>query len=362
MRTAAVALLVSVVSCSSRPAPVVAPEPQPAPAVSAASTPTASEPTTIETPAPPTEIAEPANVACRIAGDAWDQAKLHLRASTPSFGRVQGAPTTLLLPVTDKPEEAIAVMDDGKVLIRAVVLQKELGFFMPRPVALLGMLTVESDMPVRWVSSAPGDLRVGLDASHELLTPYPFQADLGCWDVSLSALQYDARASITKQKKLQRLETARDGVELTAKSGESTATLKAGILVEVLQQKGEGVLVLIDGNGYFLSGWVPRKELVATKQMSGSERGPSMSYGRGMGGIRRTVTCGRDVDLYLEHGSDRMKVGVVHAGARLVPTSESTDAGFVTFDMPSLTWLFLEESAKLSVEKKSLESCQEDSR
>jgi hypothetical protein len=233
---------------------------------------------------------------------------------------------------------------------------------MPKPIALKGVLTVESDMPIGWRRAKPGVLRIGIDATDTLLTPDPLEVDLGCNDVRLIEREYVARASITKQQKLTKLDVTRDGVELRAEpKGDVTATLKAGVQVELLQQKGAQARILVDASGYFVSGWVARKDLVASQQTFGGGRGAGMGYGRGVGNIRTMLSCDADVELHLEQGSERMKVGKIHARARFVPRpSENPDDRFIGFDMPSLTWLFLDESARLVVEKQSVEGCKQD--
>lgn len=354
-----IGVLALLFGCSQKPVPVAAP-----PAVaSVAVPPTAPEApaptaTAAEAPALPNEIREPTDVACRLVEKAWNTSKLRLRANLPSFGFVQGAPTTLLLPTGDKPTEAIAVMDDGSILIRAVIPESEVRFFMPKPTALLGILTLESDMPAHWVSTTPGTVRVGFVAS-ELLSPQPLETDLACENVGLIETQYDARASITKQKKLPKRETARDGVEIFANAkGRPTATVKGNIQVEIVEQKGSAVRVLIDGNGYFVSGWVAKKDLIASPGWFGAGYGKGAGYARRVGKLRGFTQCKDDVPVYVEQGQERIQVGLIHKGAGFHPKPDADpDAKYLTFELPASTWFWIDKSARLVLEAASIQSC-----
>ncbi|MBI3202983.1 MAG: hypothetical protein HYZ29_15700 [Myxococcales bacterium] len=354
-----VAVFALLFGCSQKPAPVAAP-----PAVASVAVPPtrpeapAPTATAAAAPAPPTEIREPTNVACRLVEKAWNASKLRLRADLPSFGFVQGAPTTLLLPTGDKPTEAIAVMDDGSILIRAVIPEAEVRFFMPKPTALLGILTLESDMPAYWVSATSGTVRVGFVAS-ELLSPQPLETDLACENVGLIETQYDARASITKQKKLPKRETARDGVEIFANAkGRPTATLKGNIQVEIVEQKGSAVRVLIDGNGYFVSGWVAKNDLVTSQGWLGAGYGKGAGFARGVGKLQSYTQCKADVPLYVEQGQERIEVGLIHKGAGFHPKpGADPDAKYLTFELPASTWFWIDKSARLVVEAASIQSC-----
>ncbi|MCC6899251.1 MAG: hypothetical protein IT377_09775 [Polyangiaceae bacterium] len=355
-----IGVLALLFGCSQKPAPVAAP-----PAVASVAVP----PTRPEAPAPvaeapalPNEIREPKDVACRLVEKAWNASKLRLRADLPSFGFVQGAPTTLLLPTGDKPTEAIAVMDDGSILIRAVIPENEVGFFMPKPTALLGILTLESDMPAHWVSTTPGTVRVGFGVS-ELLSPQPLETDLACENVGLIETQYDARASITKQKKLPKRETARDGVEIFANAkGQPTATLKGNVQVEIVEQKGSAVRVLIDGNGYFVSGWVAKKDLITSQGWLGAGYGKGTGYARGVGKLRSYTHCKDDVPLYVEQGQERIQVGLIHKGAGFHPKPDADpDAKYVTFELPASTWFWIDKSSRLVLEAASIQSCSQGS-
>jgi hypothetical protein len=343
-----------VFGCSGQPAPVAAQAPTVALPAEAESEPTTSA---AEAPEPSNEIVEPTNVACRIVEKAWNQSKLHLRANAPSFGSLYAAPSTLLLPTGDKPTEAIAVIDDGNILLRAVILDEEVRFFMPKPTALLGLVTPESDTALSWVSTKPDTVRVGIEVE-ELLTPDPFEADLSCANVGLVESEYDARASITKQKKLQKRLTARDDVEIFAtQKGRASGTLKGGIEVELLATKGADARILIEGHGYFVSGWVARKDLVTGVGVLGAGYGRGAGYGSGAGRLSNMLSCPSDVDLYVEQGTDRMKVGLLHKGALFYLQDEEAQAKFVAFRVPATNWLSMDKSARLVLEAASIQSC-----
>lgn len=354
---AAVGILELVFGCSGPPAPVAPPPPEPNVAIPVAEDPE-PEPSVAKTPDLPSEIVEPENVACRIVEKVWTQPKLHLRANAPSFGSVHAAPTTLLLPAGDKPTEAIAVMDDGNILVRAVILDEELRLFMPKPTALLGLVTLASDAFLEWVSTKPDTVRVGFDVDEILLTPKPFEADLACADVALIEAEYDARASITKQKKLPRKLTARDGVELRASlKGRPSGTLKGSIEVEIVETRGADVRILVDRQRYVVSGWVARKDLVAGLGLSNAGYGRGAGYGTGRGRLNNLLSCPADVELYVEQGTERMKVGVLHKGARFQTTGEDPQAAFKTFTVPATNWLAMDKSARLVLEASSITSC-----
>jgi hypothetical protein len=314
-----------------------------------------------EAPAPRTEIVEPAAIACRISEKAWTHMSLRLRADGPSFASVVKAPGALLLPAGDDPTEAIAVIDDGAILLRAVIAKRDVRLYLPKPQALLGIVTPAAIASLDWVSASAGKLRVGVaNVADVLLTPNPFEAELGCSQVVIEPRDYDARASITRRKNLQTRETARDGVELRAtQTGPVAATLRAGVGVGLVEVRGAAVRVLIDGGDHYIAGWVAKTDLVGSPGpgMMGLQ-GIGAGGGRGRGAYPFTLRCPVELDLYVERGAERIKVGSVHAGTPFHPAGGETPNGhFVPIAIPGVEWLWLHRNARFTVEGTSLHGC-----
>src|SRR4051812_611474 len=118
-------LVVVLAACGSPPSPslvvpvAVAPPEPPAPPPPAAVPPPA-----------PRELRETPEPACRIEAAGWSSDRLRLRADGPSFARADRVHTTLVLPVTESPREAMAVIDDGRVLLRAVIALADIHLFL----------------------------------------------------------------------------------------------------------------------------------------------------------------------------------------------------------------------------------------
>lgn len=353
------------VGCGS-PRPPVAEPPAPVVAVPPASTPVASLPPA-EKPAapPPAEVREPTQLACKLSSPDWSSDQLRLRAGGPRFARVSGAPASVLLPVVSSPTEAVAVMDDGHVLVRAVLAVADVHLYASKPAPLLGIVTPAADLDLSWTSSTAGSVRVGIDTQNVLRSPAPFVADVGCGELALVPAGYDARASVTRRSKLAKRGVITDGAPLSPSPGAAAvAELRQDVVVELLETRGGRARILIDESYYVVSGWVAVKDL-----------GPPLitgTIGRGGGGgapgfgIHELflTRCPADLGLFVELGSERVKVGVIRAGSgfQLTPKSATDTSGFRAIDLPSQPWLMPEKTARWVVDAAALEPCRTDSR
>lgn len=364
--------IVSASACSSNlarvapgaaPTPVArsssAPRPEPKPPL-AETEPAVQTQDPVEPADERTGILEPTAIACRIREKAWSHPVLRLRAGGPAFANVEDAPATLLLPSGDTPTEAIAVIDDGKILLRAVIERSEVRIHLPKPTALSGIVTLAAHTSLEWVSASDGKLRARYaDVADVLLTPSPFEVELGCGAVVIEARDYDARASITRRQNLPTRETARDGVELRAtQKGPVAATLRADVGVEVLEMRGADARILIDEVAHLITGWVPRKDLVPAPGGAGLGLGGMGGGGRGTASPPFTLRCPGAIDLYVEQGTDRIKVGSVYPGTDFYPRADAPPKDhFVPISIWGSDWLWLHRDVRFAVEESSIRAC-----
>src|SRR5207248_10760902 len=126
------------------------------------------------------EVREPAEVACRIGAIGWRSDRLRLRADAPPFARADRVRSTVVLPVTEQPTEAIAVMDDGRVLLRAVLSLAAVHLYAAKATALSGIVTPAATTDLSWKGSTPDHVRIELGTASVLRAPRPFGAELAC--------------------------------------------------------------------------------------------------------------------------------------------------------------------------------------
>jgi hypothetical protein len=290
--------------------------------------------------------------------------ELKLRVDGQRFASAYGVAANLVLPVTSNPTEAVVVMDDGRILVRALLIPKNVDLYVPKPTALLGVVTPKADTRLAWESSSADSVRVGLDTDRELRAPRPFQADLPCGDVVIIEPSYDARASITKAKKLAKRDVIKDGAALAPARGASpVAELNLDVQVELVEMKGKDARILIDGAFHVVSGWVAQKDLGPASAI-----GHGIGYGKGTGmvagqrGIRNLPRCSSDVSLYVEHDSRRVKIGSIKKGKGFRPKSDTDDrAEFREIDLPDSPWFVPEKNARLLVNSAETRECHAES-
>ena len=323
-------------------------------------------PVALAPPAAPTEIREPAEVACRISSEGWGSDQLRLRANGPRFARARGAPASVLVPVATAPTSAIAVLDDGRVVVRAVLAPADVRLFARKPLPLLGVVTPAAATELPWTSASAGAVRIGLDTTEVLRAPQPFVADVACAELAIVASSYDARASITKKKQLTQREVVSDGAPLApGPKDKPVAELKQGVLVELVETRGAQARILIDSPSYLVSGWVSRKDLSTGVFLGGvyGVGGPGGEYGRG-GGRLYLMHCPHEMGLFVELASERFKVGSIRADAGFRVLPEADEGGprdFRGIELPENGWLALEGGARLLVEAPALAECHQDS-
>lgn len=360
------ASFVALTACGATPAPVEAPPPAP----TVARTTTEPEPTVAPTPEPPalpTEIVEPDQVACRIRGKNWSD-QLLLRLGSKPFLRAVNAPATFVLPVTTTPTETVVAIDDGRMLLRGVLPANEVGFYLPKPTALLGIVTPDGDSALGWVSSKEGSAVLEFGVDSILLTPRPFQVELKCEELGIVPAAYVARDSITKQKKLAARDVARDGVEiLPSPKAKPAGTLLGGLEVTILATKGADTRVLIESHGYVVSGWVATKDLIPAAGQMGAGFGKAGPFLERRSLFYDDLThCAADVDLFVEQGKERMKVGVIHKDIEFhpekTPEPPAAQPTFLSVEVPGSTWFWLEKDVRLVVASASIEKCRTNAR
>ena len=101
------------------------------------------------------EVREPDAVACRVASASWSAYHLRLSESGEHFASVARAPATVVFAATSNPQQAIAVMDDGKVLLRLVLQVKETKLFTKAVTSLGGFLIPEASKSLTWLGGKP---------------------------------------------------------------------------------------------------------------------------------------------------------------------------------------------------------------
>ncbi len=359
MRALWLVSLVGMGTCSSSPRPT--PAPVPSVVVAVASAPTAPQKEAFAPPPPPavSEIREPSDVACRIAAENWRGDRLRISADADAFGSALAPHATLVLPVTDHPQASIVVMDDERVLVRAVLATRDTGLYAAKPTTLLGIVTPIATTDLKWRSSSPGAVRIGVDTSRVLRAPNPFETEMRCVELAIVQGSYDARASITPKSRLPKRNVVHDGAPIAASAGGApVAELNAGIDVEVLESRGTSVRILTESGDYVLSGWVAQSDLGLPK---GVGIGQAVGSGRGHLGGRydsKRIRCPRPIALYVEVRGARTKVGLVHANTGFVRASEPDDtAAFRAIELPESQWLVLNANVRLVVEASELSSC-----
>jgi hypothetical protein len=327
-----------------------------------------AEPEAEPAPAPIPEIREPAAVACRITAESWSLSKLRTRRSGPIFAEVRAAPAAVVLPVTERAESATAVLDDGQVVVRALVDVKDLELYpLPQttsrgPVALLGIVVPQAEGAMDWVSGR-SDARVGvsIDASPIVVSPSPVVDTVACDQLTLVPEEFDVRALFTKKKNLPTRWLARDGVPIQRNlTAEPAAELGGQVEVEVLEVRGAFTHILYETPTFLVLGWVPSKDLTTTP-------GGAFGYGSGRGGYARPISsfrgdrCDGDLPLVVEVGSERTVVGTIRAKSsfRIVERSDTprrrTD--FVEVELPVQPWLRAVPPARFVVAARDLARC-----
>lgn len=347
-----------VVGCSSSRSPVPPPT---SVLVPIATAPDAPLPAVVEAPAAlPAEIREPTEVACRIPGVAWTSDQLRLRPGGPRFARAgRVARATVVLPVVSNPSEAIAVVDDGLVLVRAVLALEDVYLYAPKPTALLGIVTPARHTELRWTGSTPGSVRVALDTKGVLRSPDPFLADIACTALAIVISDYDARASITRNKQLPKRDVITDGAALApAPRATPVAELHAGIEVELVETRGAEARILTEHRSLVVSGWVSRKDLgpaARRRYSSGYGRLDERNYKFNSPSL---MHCPSALSLFVELGAERVKVGVIHenSGFRVLEDQAEAEA-WREIELPESRWLVMEKNARLLVEAVQLRAC-----
>jgi hypothetical protein len=309
---------------------------------------------------PPGEIGEPATAACRIAAPDWRSSRLRTRADGRVFAEADRVRATVILPVTATATEAVSEMDDGRILLRAVLANTDVDLFAGRPIALLGVVTPAAQTRLEWKSASPGTLRIAIDTGTVLRAPDPFVADISCTDVRVVEASYDARASVTRKTSLPVRKVIRDGAPLARSAGaESVATLRSGVEVEVIETRGREARILVEDASYVVSGWVRQTEIGPVLERSGGA-GFGVGAGRGrMSSRLDQLRCPSDIALFVDIDGDLTKVGLVRKGAGFLPRASTGDdkAGFRTIDLPDSQWLRLAKGVRLAVESAALEAC-----
>jgi hypothetical protein len=327
------------------PVPVVVPSADPEPVASDASAPAL---------AAPLEVVEPASAACRVSSAAWSQNLLRLSENGQPFASASNAPATLVFGSGDEPTSAVAVLDDGKLVLRFVLLAKETRLFTRTPLPIAGFLIPEARHSLDWKGGVPGKLRVGVDGSFLLESPQPVVDEVACDRLAISPGSFDARASVTGRQKLVLRSVAHAAAPLaTTPGGDAVARVRDGVEVGVLDRSGKFTRVLIEGDEYWVVGWMATTDLSAQPSPLG-RFGHGYGAGRGMRAGRVTATvCDQDVDVFAELGSERAKIGTMRRGT---PFRKTEEGDRVAVDFLN-RWLWLKPGAKLWVPAAAVADC-----
>ncbi|MBK7584839.1 MAG: hypothetical protein IPI67_32200 [Myxococcales bacterium] len=362
-------------ACASAPPSLPPPRVTTTPVPSATAEPEA--PPSVSEPEPPIpEVREPTSVGCRLASGEWSFDQLRLRTGGPVFAKVRAAPSTVVLPVTDKAVAATAVFNDGHVTLRAVVDSAELSLH-PRaqtkkrpPAVLLGVVFPRAEAKLTWVATATDRASVSLDASAVVASPSPVIDQLFCDQLGLEFDEFDARTYVTKKAKLPKLWVSRDGApirrNLTAKP---SAELEQGVEVEVLEVRGSMTHIMHDTPLFVVAGWVSSSDLGTQTWAGVGYGGYGAGYGRSFSTVRGD-SCAKDLSLIVQLGAERVRVGKLNAGSafrRVDAPAEPPDPRarkpkperFVPIELPQQRWLTLVPEAKIVVERAELERCKE---
>ena len=345
-----------------------APAPAPPEPVAVEHPPAEPEAEAAAEPDPPLpEIREPAAVACRLTAEDWSFEKLRTTRKGTAFARAREAPTTLVLPVTERAESATAVLDDGQVAVRALVDAEDLRLYVrPQatggPVLLLGIVAPTSDGTLDWVSGArDAGAGVAIDAGPFVLSPNPVVDTVACDRLALVPAELDVRGLITKQRKLPKLWTAQSGVPIRRDpKAEPAAELAGGVEVEILEARGKLTRILYETPWFLVVGWVPSKDLTRTPGAGFGYGGGRGAYGRKLSSFRGD-SCAQDLPLIVEVGSERTRVGTIRAKSSFRLPSDPPKPGrrpsFVPIELPRQTWLELVPPARFVVSADELERC-----
>jgi hypothetical protein len=343
-------------------APIIASAPLPTPEPSAGAD-VPAEPARVEIPL----LQEPQNVACRFTHAKWSFGDLRLSSNGKPFASVQGAPTTLSVPVGDELHDAVARFD-GNATIRLIAPAKDLSIFSKGPHALLGIVTPFFDTRLEFGRVDTDAMEVSFDAGEVLASPVPLRETLHCADLGIVAEPFDARSSITKRKNLPKRWTKSEGVGIAAvRAGPAVATLRDGTELGVLEMRGGQVRVLAEGPNYVVSGWVNAADLSTNKLLHGG-----YGYGTGRGefapGIYSQLpSCAHELRLFGEIGTERAEIGSLHAGTAFAlsdaewrktdPRERRDPDRLVEVRLLETTWLHLAKDAHVEVLAAELESC-----
>jgi hypothetical protein len=299
-------------------------------------------------------------VACRIEGADWYSDQLRLRVDGPRFARANQVHASIVVPITNGPVAATAVMDDGHVLVRAVLARADVHLHAPKPAALLGIVTPVAHANLIWSRSSVGAIRIALDARTFLKSPDPFEADVPCIDLAIVGTSYNARESITKRNNLPKRDVTRDGAPIAATPGGATAAeLRSGVQVELIEARGAQSRIIAEDGSYVLSGWVASKDL-------GPPLTAALGYGYGTGTGRLHATrrsdlmhCPSAVGLFVEQGSELVKVGAIHNDAGFQPKIDATavESDLREIQLPESPWLTMDPSARLVALASELREC-----
>ncbi len=306
-------------------------------------------------------LLEPAaeDVACRISGVGWTAKALRLEVDGPAFARADEAPATVVLPVTEHPSAASVTMDDGAVLVRAVLRHADVELHQAKPAALLGIVTPKASARLTWTRSGPGNAEISLDTAAVLGSPRPFVAQVGCSELAITVGDYDARASITKRKRLAKRNLITDLVPLAATpKAEPVAALNRGE-VELIETRGTKARIVIESHDYLVAGWVSAKDLVPPSPSLGTGGGGSGWGTRGVPLLAPERTrCPTEVKLFVELGTAIVNVGHIHAQAGFVVLENAAAAGeFHQIELWESPWLRVSKPARLLVERDELAAC-----
>lgn len=351
-----------------------APKPEPAATKIEIPEPTGSadpEPSQAAAPTGPAEVREPDNPACRIAEKRWTLDALRLTEGGASFTKIESAPGTLVLPAGE-PRGPTAVFEDGMVVLRGVIDRKDTRVYPRTSMTLGGFLVPMPRVAFQWLGGSPGRLRLGVDAKAVLAEPSRVDADVSCDALSLNVSEFAARDVITKRTNLQEKSVVQDGAPLAeARGGPALARLKNGTRVAIVEVRGPDTKVLVEGDGYFVFGWVPSADL----------RWPPLGIGHGIGlgrigrryvSARGGRTCARALTLLAEVGSERAVVGTLKKGTALHLVDEAAPAAdggeppprgkraeprFQRITLPQVRWLVLEEKARLLIPEDEWKEC-----
>lgn len=288
------------------------------------------------------EIPPAPAVGCEVAGQAWS-GTLSMRENLP-FAVVRRARVAVTL--ASPPTAHVTV--DASLRINALVERPDV--HVAAPTLLGGFIVPKAETALTWGAVATADrvpITVAIGDTFE--SPPAVTAELPCDALTMDVPSYDARArAIAGSGRV--VATAGTDISLEGPAafsatpgGEVIATLTSKWAVEasLLESRGSARRVVLEGAGYWASGWVDAR-FVRPAGSRGMRGGGGEAFVFPVGG---RSTCGHDLPVFALVETQRAHVGKLNAGALFrqvdaAPVRLEDGWAAIEPDDPTVTHLF----------------------